>query len=112
MRHVAYAVQWFGLALALAVIYVVTNLRRDPARERRVSAASHAHERRQRRILIAVALLFFAPLGLAFYLYYGHVGWRPGRPREPRRVDRAAAPAACAGAARGVERQPARAARP
>ncbi|HLW24215.1 MAG TPA: SURF1 family protein [Steroidobacteraceae bacterium] len=27
MRHIAYAVQWFGLALALAVIYVVTNLR-------------------------------------------------------------------------------------
>ena len=27
MRNIAYAVQWFGLALALAVIYVVTNLR-------------------------------------------------------------------------------------
>ncbi len=43
-----------------------------------MSAASLDHARRQRRILIAVALLFFAPLGLAFYLYYGHVGWRPG----------------------------------
>lgn len=29
IRNVAYAVQWFGLALALAVIYGVTNLRRD-----------------------------------------------------------------------------------
>jgi surfeit locus 1 family protein len=28
LRHVAYAVQWFGLALALGVIYIVTNLRR------------------------------------------------------------------------------------
>ena len=28
MRHVAYAVQWFALAAALVVIYVVTNLRR------------------------------------------------------------------------------------
>ncbi len=28
LRHIAYAVQWFGLALALAVIYVVTNLKR------------------------------------------------------------------------------------
>jgi surfeit locus 1 family protein len=28
MRHLAYAVQWFGLALALIVIYVVTNLKR------------------------------------------------------------------------------------
>ena len=27
MRHIAYAVQWFGLALALIVIYVVTNLK-------------------------------------------------------------------------------------
>jgi surfeit locus 1 family protein len=30
MRHIAYAVQWFGLALALAVIYIVTNLRPAP----------------------------------------------------------------------------------
>jgi surfeit locus 1 family protein len=29
MRHVAYAVQWFALALTLLVIYVVTSLRRD-----------------------------------------------------------------------------------
>ncbi len=28
MRHIGYAVQWFALALALAVIYVVTNFRR------------------------------------------------------------------------------------
>jgi len=33
MRHVAYAVQWFALALTLAVIYVVTNLRRERAIE-------------------------------------------------------------------------------
>jgi hypothetical protein len=36
-----------------------------------------AHDRRQRRILIGVALMFFAPLGLSFYLYYGK-DWRPG----------------------------------
>ncbi len=30
LRNVAYAVQWFGLALALVVIYLVTNLRRAP----------------------------------------------------------------------------------
>lgn len=34
-------------------------------------------DRRQRRVLIGLALLFFAPLGLAFYLYYGPA-WRPG----------------------------------
>jgi surfeit locus 1 family protein len=28
LRHLAYAVQWFALALALAVIYVVTNFRK------------------------------------------------------------------------------------
>jgi surfeit locus 1 family protein len=27
LRHIGYAVQWFGLALALAVIYIVTNFR-------------------------------------------------------------------------------------
>ncbi len=29
MRHIGYAVQWFGLALALLVIYIVTNFRRS-----------------------------------------------------------------------------------
>jgi surfeit locus 1 family protein len=28
IRHIGYAVQWFGLALALLVIYIVTNFRR------------------------------------------------------------------------------------
>jgi hypothetical protein len=40
--------------------------------------ARNAQDRRQRRLLIALALLFFAPLGLAFYLYYGHGTWHPG----------------------------------
>jgi cytochrome oxidase assembly protein ShyY1 len=31
MRHVGYAVQWFGLALALLVIYIVTNFHRTGA---------------------------------------------------------------------------------
>jgi surfeit locus 1 family protein len=37
VRHLAYAVQWFGLAIALAVIYVATNLRRTVA-EREAAA--------------------------------------------------------------------------
>jgi hypothetical protein len=36
-----------------------------------------AHDRRQRRLLIGVALVFFAPLALSFYLYYGRY-WHPG----------------------------------
>ena len=38
----------------------------------------HDHDRRQRRVLIGLALMFFAPLALAFYLYYGPGTWRPG----------------------------------
>jgi hypothetical protein len=37
-----------------------------------------AQHRRQRRLLIGLALMFFAPLGLAFYLYYGQGTWHPG----------------------------------
>jgi len=37
-----------------------------------------AHDRRQRRLLIGLALMFFAPLAVAFYLYYGHGTWHPG----------------------------------
>ena len=34
MRHIGYAVQWFGLALTVFVIYVVTNLRRAAGQSR------------------------------------------------------------------------------
>ena len=39
--------------------------------------AAQARNPKQRRILIGVALMFFAPLGLSFYLYYGK-DWHPG----------------------------------
>jgi hypothetical protein len=39
---------------------------------------SSAHDRRQRRLLIGLALMFFAPLGVSFYLYYGRGAWHPG----------------------------------
>jgi surfeit locus 1 family protein len=39
MRHIAYAVQWFALALTLFVIYIVTNLKRGGA-DRRSSGVS------------------------------------------------------------------------
>jgi surfeit locus 1 family protein len=34
MRHIGYAVQWFALALTLAVIYIVTNTRKVGAAAR------------------------------------------------------------------------------
>ena len=37
-----------------------------------------AHDRRQRRLLVGLGVLFFAPLAVSFYLYYGPVAWRPG----------------------------------
>jgi hypothetical protein len=37
-----------------------------------------AHDRRQRRLLIGLALIFFGPLGVSFYMYYGHRSWHPG----------------------------------
>jgi hypothetical protein len=40
--------------------------------------AQGSRDRRQRRVLIGLALMFFAPLGIAFYLYYGHGSWLPG----------------------------------
>lgn len=42
-----------------------------------MNAINPRHRGRQRRALIGLALLFFAPVALAFILYYG-VGWRPG----------------------------------
>jgi cytochrome oxidase Cu insertion factor (SCO1/SenC/PrrC family) len=41
-------------------------------------SARRAHDRRQRRVLIGIAMMFFAPLAVCFYLYYGPVAWRPG----------------------------------
>jgi hypothetical protein len=40
--------------------------------------AQGSRDHRQRRVLIGLALMFFAPLGIAFYLYYGHGPWLPG----------------------------------
>jgi cytochrome oxidase Cu insertion factor (SCO1/SenC/PrrC family) len=53
-----------------------------------VSEPAVNRDRRQRLYLIALALLFFAPLGLAFYLYYGPAGWRPaGRVNHGELID-------------------------
>ena len=43
-----------------------------------MNAVASPRDRRQRRLLVGLALLFFAPLGLSFYLYYGHSHLRPG----------------------------------
>jgi cytochrome oxidase Cu insertion factor (SCO1/SenC/PrrC family) len=43
-----------------------------------LSGRAAAHDRRQRRLLVGLALLFFAPLGVSFYLYYGHSRLLPG----------------------------------
>ncbi len=47
-----------------------------------------APDRRQRRLLVGLALLFFAPVALSFYLYYSHDSWRPaGRVNAGELVD-------------------------
>jgi hypothetical protein len=35
------------------------------------------HDRRQRMLLVGLAVLFFAPIALSFYLYYGHSALQP-----------------------------------
>jgi len=35
------------------------------------------HDRRQRRLLVGLALVFFAPIAVSFYLYYGHSALQP-----------------------------------
>jgi len=35
------------------------------------------HDRRQRKLLVGLAVLFFAPIALSFYLYYGHSSLQP-----------------------------------
>jgi hypothetical protein len=61
-------------------------------------------ERRQRRLLVGLAILFFAPIGLSFYLYYGHSALQPlGRVNRgvlvapPRELPDRALPSAGAG---------------
>lgn len=59
----------------------------EPRTQAAPGQAAPAHVRRQRRALIGLALMFFAPLGLAFLLYYG-VGWRPqGRVNHGELID-------------------------
>ena len=42
------------------------------------SGVRSANDRRQGRLLVGLALIFFGPLGVSFYLYYGHGSWHPG----------------------------------
>jgi hypothetical protein len=44
-----------------------------------IASRTPAEDRRQRRLLVGLGALFFAPLAASFYLYYGPIGWRPGR---------------------------------
>jgi hypothetical protein len=61
-------------------------------------------DRRQRRLLVGLAILFFAPIGLSFYLYYGHSALQPlGRVNRgvlvepPRELPAGALPSASSG---------------
>ena len=61
------------------VVLVVASLRRG---QRRRTARRHDRGRapgtaRGRRSLLALAALFFVPVAVAFWLYYGTPGWRP-----------------------------------
>ena len=80
MRHIAYAVQWFALALTLADLsgHQSSPRPKRPRPRRAGMIQPSVQDRRQRRLLIGLALLFFAPLALAFYLYYGPGTWHPG----------------------------------
>jgi hypothetical protein len=40
--------------------------------------AREAHDRRQRKVLVGIAMMFFAPLAVCFFLYYGRADWHPG----------------------------------
>jgi hypothetical protein len=66
--------------------------------------ADPRHDRRQRRLLVGLAILFFAPIGLSFYLYYGHSALQPlGRVNRgvlvepPRELPAGALPSASSG---------------
>ena len=51
--------------------------------------------RRGRRQLVALAALFFVPLAIAFWLYYGPTDWRPdGGSNKGTPMARSAVPAA------------------
>jgi len=67
-------------------------------------ASDPRRDRRQRRLLLGLAVLFFAPIGLSFYLYYGHSELQPlGRVNRgvlfepPRELPAGSLPAASAG---------------
>ena len=72
LRHIGYAVQWFGLAAGVG-----GDLLRDQYPKGCGMTPTPPEVRRSRRFLIGVALMFFAPLALSFYLYYGGT-WHPG----------------------------------
>ena len=75
-RHLGYAVQWFGFAIAAVALFVVMGLRRGQMLDEQSQMNAPRARRSRTQIWILVAV-FFAPLALAFLLYYGSGGWRP-----------------------------------
>jgi hypothetical protein len=51
--------------------------RTGPGGEGSAGGEAAQRDRRRRRQLIGLALFFFAPLAVSFYLYYGPSAWRP-----------------------------------
>jgi hypothetical protein len=69
-----------------------------------MSTPNPVQDRRQRRLLVGLGVVFFAPLALSFYLYYGHSALQPlGTVNRgvlvepPRTLPAGALPAASAG---------------
>lgn len=69
-RHTGYAVQWFALAGALVVIYIVVNLRRESK-----MSPDAVDARGSNWPVVALAVLFFGPVILAWVLVA--MGWYP-----------------------------------
>ena len=76
-RHLGYAVQWFGFALAAVALFVVLGFRRGQLLDEQIETDETTPRPRSRAQIWILVGVFFAPLALAFLLYYGSGGWRP-----------------------------------
>ena len=93
LRHFSYAIQWWGFAVTLLVIWGIMSARRQEPKQASMSSVIDPElHRRNFRTVFALAGLFLLPLLLSFWLYYG-LHWRPPGDEQPRRAHRAGAAA-------------------
>ena len=65
-KNLGYAIQWFAMALAVLIIYLVLSVKRERVQKKEI-------RKQNRRILILLLVVMVAPIIASYALYFWNV---------------------------------------